>query len=331
MKILVTGSAGFIGFHLSQKLLESGHTVVGIDNLNSYYDVSLKEDRLALIGKQPLFSFIKMDLMEDDKLTILFEKHNFDVVFHLAAQAGVRYSIDNPKTYIESNIIGTFNILEQIRRHPKILLYYASSSSVYGNSEIVPFSTNDRTDNPVSLYAATKKSTEILAESYVNLYNLKITGFRFFTVYGPWGRPDMAYFSFTEKILRGEEILVFNRGNLERDFTHIDDVTAAIKKLMTYDTDKPIESVHNIFNIGNKNPIGILEFISVLEKVLGKDAVLKKVEMQKGDVIKTYADITPLQDLISFTPSMKLEDGLNSFVKWFEEYYGEQKNHDYQI
>jgi UDP-glucuronate 4-epimerase len=323
MKILVTGSAGFIGFHLSKQLLELSHEVVGIDNLNDYYDISLKLDRLSVLNKKPQFTFIKMDLIEEDKLLDLFEKQNFDVVFHLAAQAGVRYSIDNPKTYIESNIIGTFNILEQIRKHPRIRLYYASSSSVYGNSEEVPFTTSDRTDNPVSLYAATKKSTEVLAESYVNLYNLNLTGLRFFTVYGPWGRPDMAYFSFTKKIMSGEEILIFNNGNLERDFTYIDDIISPLISLMNYDNGN--ESVgHRIFNLGNNQPESLVNFLSILESKLGINANKKMVGMQKGDVLKTYANIEPLRKLIGYEPKVNLEQGLTSFVNWYKEYYMEK-------
>lgn len=323
MKILVTGSAGFIGFHLTKRLLELSHEVVGIDNLNDYYDTSLKLDRLSVLNKKPQFNFIKMDLMEEDNLIDLFKKQNFDVVFHFAAQAGVRYSIDNPKTYIESNIIGTFNILEQIRKHPRIRLYYASSSSVYGNSEEVPFSTNDRTDNPVSLYAATKKSTEILAESYVNLYNLNITGLRFFTVYGPWGRPDMAYFSFTKRILSGEEILIFNNGNLERDFTYIDDIISPLISLMDFDNvNKSVG--HRIFNLGNNQPESLIKFLSILESKLGINANKKMIGMQKGDVIQTYADIDPLRKLIGYEPRVNLEQGLTSFINWYKEYYMEK-------
>lgn len=323
MKILVTGSAGFIGFHLTKRLLELSHEVVGIDNLNDYYDTSLKLDRLSILYKKPQFNFIKMDLMEEDNLIDLFEKQNFDVVFHFAAQAGVRYSIDNPKTYIESNIIGTFNILEQIRKHPRIRLYYASSSSVYGNSEEVPFSTNDRTDNPVSLYAATKKSTEILAESYVNLYNLNITGLRFFTVYGPWGRPDMAYFSFTKRILSGKEILIFNNGNLERDFTYIDDIISPLISLMDFDNvNKSVG--HRIFNLGNNQPESLIKFLSILESKLGINANKKMIGMQKGDVIQTYADIDPLRKLIGYEPRVNLEQGLTSFINWYKEYYMEK-------
>lgn len=322
MKILVTGAAGFIGFHLSKRLLEMNHEVIGIDNLNDYYDVSLKKDRLSYLYKFKAFTFHQFDILDESKINQLFDVDRFEVVFHLAAQAGVRYSIENPRAYLDSNINGTFNLLEIIRNNPKTRMYYASSSSVYGNSDQVPFSTNDRTDNPVSLYAATKKSIEVLAQSYVNLYGLKLTGLRFFTVYGPWGRPDMAYFSFTNKMVKEMEIQIFNQGNLERDFTYIDDIVFPMIDLMNHDKDT--ESIgHRIFNLGNNQPVRLMDFLSVLEKELGIKAKYKMVQMQKGDVLKTYANIDPLKELIGYQPKTNLQQGLASFVKWYKEYYKE--------
>jgi UDP-glucuronate 4-epimerase len=325
MRILVTGAAGFIGFHLSKSLLELGHEIIGADNLNDYYDVNLKKSRLDILNYYERFLFNKLDIIHSEELDNLFKNQGFDIVFHLAAQAGVRYSIENPKTYIESNIIGTFNILELVRKYPKTRLYYASSSSVYGNSEDIPFSTEQRTDDPVSLYAATKKSTEILAQSYANLYGLSLTGLRFFTVYGPWGRPDMAYYSFTKKIYSGEPINVFNNGVLERDFTYIDDIVNALIKLMEYDMKKGEINKHRIYNIGNNKPVALLDFIKILEVNIGIKAKMNMIEMQKGDVLKTFADIGPLKQLLGFSPTTDLNMGLREFVKWYKDYseYGE--------
>lgn len=334
MKILVTGAAGFIGSFLCKRLLETTNDeIIGLDNLNDYYDVSLKETRLDMLKPYKNFKFIKGDI--SDKLFIdkLFNEYKFDVVVNLAAQAGVRYSIDHPDVYIQSNIIGFYNILEACRNHPVEHLVYASSSSVYGGNTKVPFSTDDKVDNPVSLYAATKKSDELLAHAYSKLYNIPTTGLRFFTVYGPMGRPDMAYFSFTNKLIKGETIEIFNYGNCKRDFTYIDDIVEGIIKVMNKPPLKkdgedglPIPP-YKIYNIGNNHPENLLDFVNVLSEeliranVLPKDFDIKKhmklVAMQKGDVPVTYADTSDLERDFGYKPSTSLRDGLRHFVEWY--------------
>ncbi len=331
-KILITGAVGFVGFHLSTKLSESNWDVVGIDNLNDYYSVELKTDRLKELEKYNNFSFLKIDLGDKETLFKLFEKEKFSYVINLAAQAGVRYSIQNPYTYVDSNIKGFLNILEACRNFSVEHLIYASSSSVYGSNVKQPFSESDNVDHPVSLYAATKKSNELMAHTYSDLYKIPTTGLRFFTVYGPWGRPDMAYYSFTKDILEGKQINVFNNGNLKRDFTYIDDIIDAIEKLIikvpeineSWDRIKsdPATSFapYRVFNIGNNQPVKLMDFISVLETKLGKEANKKFLEMQPGDVLSTYADITKLSKLIGYKPTTSIEYGLEKFVQWYKNY-----------
>ena len=334
-KILITGAAGFIGFHLSKYLLETKeYKVIGIDNINDYYSTKLKEDRLEILKKYENFDFYKIDLKEKEKIDELFEKEKFDYVVNLAAQAGVRYSITNPYAYVDSNLIGFVNILEACRNNPVKHLLYASSSSVYGGNKIVPFSTDHNVDHPVSLYAATKKSNELMAHTYSHLYKIPTTGLRFFTVYGPWGRPDMAYFSFTKNIMEGKPIKVFNHGKMERDFTYIDDIVEAMYKLINKipkenkDWDEKKDSIsesfapYKIYNIGNNSPVPLMEFINILEEKIGKKAKKIYLDMQPGDVLRTYADTSDLEKEINFKPSTKLADGLEKFVEWYKEYYG---------
>ena len=323
-KILVTGAAGFIGFHLSKRILEEGGEVIGFDNLNDYYDVNLKYARLEILEKYENFTFIKGNLADKAAVDNLFINYKPDVVVNLAAQAGVRYSIDNPGSYIESNIIGFYNILEACRNYPVAHLLYASSSSVYGNQKKTPFSTEDNVDHPISLYAATKKSNELMAFTYSHLYNIPATGLRFFTVYGPYGRPDMAYFSFTQKIMRGETIKIFNNGDMYRDFTFVDDIVQGIMNMLL-NPPKPDENGARakVYNIGNNNPEKLMYFIETLEKAIGKVAEKEYLPMQPGDVYQTYADVSDLQRDFDFKPSTSIEDGLNRFAKWYFEYYGE--------
>ena len=321
-KILVTGAAGFIGYHLSKKLLSQGMSVVGFDNLNDYYDVNLKYDRLKELEPYESFTFIKGDLSDRSAVDKLFAEHKFDIVVNLAAQAGVRYSIDNPQAYMESNVIGFFNILEACRHNPVEHLLYASSSSVYGNQQKTPFSTDDDVSKPISLYAATKKSNELMAYTYSHLYSIPTTGLRFFTVYGPYGRPDMAYFSFTQKIMKGETIKIFNNGDMYRDFTYVDDIVKGIENMLC----NPPEADENgdratVYNIGNNSPEKLMYFIETLEKALGKTAVKEFLPMQPGDVYQTYADVTPLIEKFGFKPSTSIEEGLGRFVEWYKEYY----------
>lgn len=321
-KILVTGAAGFIGFHLSRKLLEQGVEVTGFDNINDYYDVNLKYSRLAILEKYQNFSFVKGDLADKVAVDKLLEDNDFDIVVNLAAQAGVRYSIDNPQAYIESNVIGFFNILEACRNNPVEHLLYASSSSVYGNQQKTPFSTDDDVSKPISLYAATKKSNELMAYTYSHLYGIPSTGLRFFTVYGPFGRPDMAYFSFTNKIMNGEKIKIFNNGDMYRDFTYVDDIVKGIENMLC----NPPEADENgdratVYNIGNNSPEKLMYFIETLEKALGKKAEKEFLPMQQGDVYQTYADVTPLVEKFGFRPSTSIEDGLAKFVEWYKSYY----------
>lgn len=318
-KVLVTGCAGFIGYHVAKKLLELNVQVVGLDNLNDYYDQSLKHDRLNDLQSSSLFEFYRYSLEDKDHLRSVFSEHRIDRVIHLAAQAGVRYSIQNPDAYIQSNLVGFANILENCRQHQIRHLVYASSSSVYGDAARVPFSTEDKTDSPVSLYAATKKANELLAHSYSHLYNLPATGIRFFTVYGPWGRPDMAYHIFSSNIVKGAPIKVFNNGEMMRDFTYIDDAVEAVVRILNL---PPEENVpFRVLNVGNHKPEKLLEMIRILEDKLGKKAVLEFMPMQPGDVKQTYADISGLVELTGFTPFYSLEEGLGRFVDWFTSYY----------
>lgn len=321
-KILVTGAAGFIGFHLSRKLLSEGVEVVGFDNINDYYDVNLKYARLEILKGFQNFTFIKGDLADKSAIDKLFEENKFDIVVNLAAQAGVRYSIDNPQAYMESNIIGFFNILEACRHNPVEHLLYASSSSVYGNQQKTPFSTDDDVSKPISLYAATKKSNELMAYTYSHLYGIPSTGLRFFTVYGPFGRPDMAYFGFTDKIMKGETIKIFNNGDMYRDFTYIDDIVKGIENMLC-NPPEPDENgdMATVYNIGNNSPEKLMYFIETLEKALGKTAVKEFLPMQPGDVYQTYADVTPLVEKFGFKPSTSIEDGLTKFVQWYKSYY----------
>ena len=322
-KILVTGAAGFIGFHLSKRILQEGGEVIGFDNINDYYDVSLKESRLGILGKYDKFTFIKGNLADKYAVNSLFDTYKPDIVVNLAAQAGVRYSIDNPDAYIESNIIGFYNILEACRHHKTAHLIYASSSSVYGNQKKTPFSTDDNVDHPISLYAATKKSNELMAFTYSHLYDIPSTGLRFFTVYGPYGRPDMAYFSFTQKILRGDKIKIFNNGDMYRDFTYVDDIVQGIMNMLL----NPPAADENgdrakVYNIGNNNPEKLMYFIETLEKAIGKTAEKEFLPMQPGDVYQTYADVSELEKDFDFKPSTSIEEGLGKFAKWYFEYYG---------
>lgn len=324
-KYLVTGAAGFVGFYLSKSLLEDGATVVGVDNLNDYYDVRLKETRLELLTAYPQFRFVKADIADKEALFALFAEEKFDVVVNLAAQAGVRYSIENPDVYIQSNVVGFFNVLEACRRYPVEHLLYASSSSVYGNQEKTPFSTEDDVSKPISLYAATKKSNELMAFTYSHLYKIPTTGLRFFTVYGPMGRPDMAYFGFTNKMVRGETIKVFNNGDLKRDFTYVDDIVTGIRRLIPLPPtgDAPAE----VYNIGNNKPEELLHFIEVLEACLLAEGVITEpakkefLPMQAGDVYQTFADVTPLSEKVGFKPQTPIEEGLSRFAKWYKSFY----------
>lgn len=317
MNILVTGAAGFIGYHLCRRLLELGYRVTGIDSFNTYYDPSLKEARTAQLQGCSNFHLIRQDITDADAFTALCRKERFQVIIHLAAQAGVRYSLKNPKAYIDANINGFFSVLEACRICPVEHLIYASSSSVYGNSTKVPFSENDRTDEPVSLYAATKKSNEVLAHTYAELYQIPATGLRFFTVYGPWGRPDMAYYSFTKAVLAGEPIQVFNHGKLSRDFTYIDDIISGIIPLIPR-----APKTHTLYNIGNNKPVKLLYFIETLEHLLQKKAKLEMLPMQTGDVLSTYADISALQRAVGYEPKTSIEAGLKKFIEWYVSYAG---------
>lgn len=322
MKILVTGGAGFIGFHLSKRLLSDGFEVIGYDNLNDYYDVNLKFARLEILKKYQKFTFIKGDLADKDALFSLFTEYKPEIVVNLGAQAGVRYSITNPDVYIDSNIIGFFNILEACRSNPVKHLLFASSSSVYGNQKKTPFSTEDNVDHPISLYAATKKSNELMAFTYSHLYKIPATGLRFFTVYGPFGRPDMAYFSFTNKIIKGEPIKIFNNGDMYRDFTYVDDIVEGICNMLECPPkeDKNGDR-YKVYNIGNNKPEKLMYFIETLEKAIGRTAKKEFLPMQAGDVYQTYADVTDLMNDFNFKPSTAIEDGLAKFAEWYKEYY----------
>ena len=318
----VTGGAGFIGFFLSKALLEKGAKVIGFDNMNDYYEVSLKETRLALLKEYSNYSFIKGDLADKEAVFSIFEKYHPEIVVNLGAQAGVRYSIDNPDAYMQSNMIGFFHILEGCRHYPVEHLVYASSSSVYGANDKIPFSTEDKVDRPVSLYAATKKSNELMAHAYSKLYKIPLTGLRFFTVYGPMGRPDMAYFKFAKKIMAGEPIQIYNNGDMYRDFTYIDDIVKGIENLLCNPPAKDNNGAYyKIYNIGNNKPEKLMDYISTLEKCLGKEAKTEYLPMQPGDVYQTYADVSDLMEDFGFKPSTSIEEGLSKFAEWFKEYY----------
>ena len=319
---LVTGGAGFIGFHLSKSLLAKGAKVIGFDNLNDYYDVRLKEDRLAILRKYGNYTFVKGDLADKESVSALFREYAPQIAVHLGAQAGVRYSIDNPDAYIQSNIIGFFNILEGCRHFPVEHLVYASSSSVYGGNEKIPFSTEDKVDEPVSLYAATKKSNELMAHAYSKLYKIPVTGLRFFTVYGPFGRPDMAYFKFTQKIMAGEPIQIYNNGDMYRDFTYIDDIVYGVENILC---NPPVQNEkgvsYKLYNIGNNRPEKLMDYIETLERCLGRKAVKEFLPMQPGDVYQTYADVTELMRDYDFKPDTTIAEGLGKFAAWYREYY----------
>ncbi|QZZ20398.1 NAD-dependent epimerase [Leptothermofonsia sichuanensis E412] len=334
MQILVTGVAGFIGFFLAKRLLEDGFEVYGIDNLNDYYDVNLKKARLQHLTAHARFTFQFADLSDRPTITQLFQTQKFDYVVNLAAQAGVRYSLINPSAYTDSNLTGFVNLLEGCRHHGVRHLVFASSSSVYGNSTKVPFSTRDNVDRPISLYAATKKANELIAHTYSHLYSIPTTGLRFFTVYGPWGRPDMAYFKFVQAIEAGNPIDVYNYGKLQRDFTYIDDVIEGIVRVMHHipqpGTGEDIETAiapapYRLYNIGNHRPVELLYFIQVLEQLLGKEAQKNMLPMQPGDVLTTYADVEDLKREVGFAPQTSIETGLKRFVDWYRDYYGEGK------
>jgi UDP-glucuronate 4-epimerase len=346
MKILVTGTAGFIGYHLAKKLLERGDTVVGIDNINDYYDIELKYARLAETGisreaeqwhnkvqstKYPNYNFVRMNLEDREQLNQLFEQEKFDKVCNLAAQAGVRYSLENPHVYINSNIVGFVNILEVCRHHNIKHLAYASSSSVYGNNTKMPLSTSDNVDHPISMYAATKKSNELMAHTYSHLFGLPTTGLRFFTVYGPWGRPDMAYFLYTKAILAGQPIKVFNNGNMVRDFTYVDDIVEGVVRVI--DSPATVSNIENpdvscsntapykVYNIGNSSPVQLMEYIGAIEQFLGKTAQKEFLPMQPGDVPRTEADVTDLVENLGYKPDTPVQNGIEKFIKWYKSYF----------
>ena len=323
MKVLVTGAAGFIGMYVAQRLLARGDEVTGVDNLNDYYDPQLKRDRLARLQAQRGFGFRQVDIADRDAMAALFASGGFDRVVHLAAQAGVRYSLKNPHAYAQANLVGFLNVLEGCRSEGIAHLVYASSSSVYGGNTKMPFSEGDPVDHPVSLYAATKKSNELMAHAYAHLYGFPATGLRFFTVYGPWGRPDMAYYSFTEAILQGRTIDVFNHGDMKRDFTYVDDIVEGVVRVLDRvprpDTG---EALHRVFNIGHHEPVPLMAFIATLEKHLGRKAQVRMLPMQPGDVPATYADVDALAAWVGFRPSTSLDEGLGRFTQWYREYKG---------
>ena len=334
MKILITGSAGFIGFHLAQRLLEKGEVVVGLDNLNDYYDVQLKQARLRKLEEDPCFRFVRASLEDRLAMATLFSEECFDVVVNLAAQAGVRYSLQNPHAYIDSNVVGFMNVLEGCRQSGVRHLVFASSSSVYGANATTPFSVHHPADHPVSLYAATKKSNELMAHTYAHLFGIPVTGLRFFTVYGPWGRPDMAYFSFTKSILEGRAIDMFNNGMMQRDFTYIDDIVEGVVRVMehipqadpSWDASSPDPATssasYRLYNIGNNSPVELGRFVEIIEECLGKKAIKNLRPMQPGEVLMTCADVDDLMRDVGFRPSMPVEEGIRRFVNWYREYYG---------
>lgn len=330
--VLVTGAAGFIGFHVINSLLERGDSVIGVDNLNPYYSVDLKKDRLKHISSSH-FTFIHADLSNQSDLNKIFLQYDFDGVIHLGAQAGVRYSIENPTVYIDSNIKGFLNILELSAKSSVQHLVFASSSSVYGANTNIPFSESDHVNHPVSLYAATKRSNELMAHAYSHLYNLPVSGLRFFTVYGPWGRPDMAYFLFTEAILNQKPIKIFNNGLMKRDFTYVDDIVEGVlrvfdnppnKEIKDFHTDSDINNTHSnyqVFNIGNNEPVSLKDFISIIEEVSGVQAIKEYLPMQPGDVVETFADISTLDAAVHFRPNTQLKSGIANFINWYKDYY----------
>ncbi|MBR9999951.1 MAG: NAD-dependent epimerase [Cyclobacteriaceae bacterium] len=332
-KILVTGAAGFIGFHLSERLCREGYQVTGLDNINDYYDINLKKARLSILEKLPEFRFEKTDLTDKPAIDRLFKKYQFDYVVNLAAQAGVRYSLQNPYAYIDSNIYGFLNILEACRYNPVKHLVFASSSSVYGANTKMPFSIHHNVDHPISLYAASKKANELMAHTYAGLYQLPATGLRFFTVYGPWGRPDMALFLFTKAIFEGKPIDVYNHGKMKRDFTYVDDIVEGMVRLIPkspvpdpeWSGDQPDPSSsfapYRIYNIGNNNPVELMKFIETIEKYAGKEAIKNYMEIQKGDVPATFADVDDLMKDVGFRPDTSIEKGIESFIGWYKEYY----------
>lgn len=322
MKILVTGAAGFIGYYLARRLLADNHQVYGVDNLNDYYDVNLKKARLAQLGNQKNFTFQYLDLSDRSAMADLFASQIFDRVAHLAAQAGVRYSLQNPHAYADSNLVGFLNILEGCRHQKIAHLVYASSSSVYGTNTKVPFAVSDNVDRPISLYAATKKANELMAHSYSHLYNLPTTGLRFFTVYGPWGRPDMAYFKFVDAIAQGKSIDIYNYGKMQRDFTYIDDIIEGVVRVI-HQPPQTESAPYKLYNIGNNNPIELMTFIEAIEQAMGKTAQKNFLPMQPGDVPATYADIDDLIRDVDFKPSTPIELGINRFVRWYCDYYRE--------
>lgn len=332
MKYLVTGAAGFIGSAVVERLTSAGHDVVGIDNINDYYDTALKDARLQRIA-HPSFSFIKMDIADREAMPALFLQEKFDIVIHLAAQAGVRYSIENPLAYADSNLVGHLNVLEGCRHNKVKHLVYASSSSVYGLNNKMPFSTEDSIDHPISLYASTKKSNELMAHTYSHLYDIPTTGLRFFTVYGPWGRPDMALFKFTKKIIEGDEIDIYNNGELSRDFTYIDDIVEGINRVQgeiptkqenwSFESGTPADSSapYRVFNIGNGSPVKLMDFVTSLETALGMKAKKNFMPMQPGDVHATWADTKHLSDVTGYTPKTSVDEGVKAFVDWYSEFY----------
>ena len=331
--ILITGAAGFIGFHLAQKLLETGYDVIGYDNVNDYYDPDLKESRLAILRDYEKFTFFRNDLLDEQILTKVFDDHNLRLVVHLAAQAGVRYSLINPKAYMESNLMAFFNVLEACRHHVVEHFVYASSSSVYGMNEKMPFSTRHSVDHPISLYGATKRSNELMAHVYSHLYDLPTTGLRFFTVYGPWGRPDMALFLFTEAILKGEPIEVYNKGEMKRDFTYIDDIIGGVLSLL----ESPPEAIDHwngrvtdpssskapfkLYNIGNNSPVDLMDFIGEIEKQLGKKAKINYKSLQPGDVVASHADVQDLAEDFGYRPTTTVSEGITKFIEWYKMFY----------
>lgn len=333
VKILVTGAAGFIGFHTAKRLLEDGHDVIGLDNLNDYYDVSLKQGRLSILQSIPSFKFLKIGLEDKNALDKLFEKEQPKKVIHLAAQAGVRYSIDHPEVYAQSNLVGFLNILEGCRHSHVEHLVYASSSSVYGLNESLPFSVADNVDHPISLYGATKKSNELMAHVYSHLYRLPTTGLRFFTVYGPWGRPDMSYFIFTKKIIEGQTIDVYNHGNMERDFTYVDDIVEGVVRVSTRAPEPDSEwsgrnpdpagssAPYRIYNIGADSPVNLMDFIKEIENAVGRKAKLNLMPLQPGDVVKTQADVSGLIEAIGGSPQTGVGEGIKKFVEWYVDFY----------
>ena len=322
--ILVTGAAGFIGFHVARQLLAEGRAVIGLDNLNSYYDPTLKQARLALLESETGFSFVRADLADRETMAALFARHRFPEVVHLAAQAGVRYSIEHPQSYVDSNLQGFLNVLEGCRNNGCRHLVYASSSSVYGANTKLPFSERDRTDHPVSFYAATKKANELMAQSYSHLYRLPVTALRFFTIYGPWGRPDMAMFLFVNAVMAGQPIRLFNHGKMRRDFTYIDDVTRVVSKLIDRvpaDNPAAANTPSRVYNVGNHRPEELMHVVGLLERELGRTAVKELLPMQPGDVVETFADVEDLMRDTGFAPSTPIEHGVHNFVAWYRDHY----------